>query len=260
MPQLERLMLHRLWELDRIVRDGYDAYDFKRVFAALMGFMTADLSAFYFDIRKDALYCDPISSPTRRACLTVLDLLFDHLVRWLAPLLAFTAEEAWLQRHPSPDGSVHFESFGTVPAAWRDDALAAKWERIRRVRRVVTGALEVERAAKRIGASLEAAPVVHVSDPALREALAGIDLAEICITSGADVAADEGPASAFRIEEVPGVAVEPLLAEGRKCARSWKISPEVGSDPDFPDITPRDARAMREWLAAHDGGLIAGPA
>src|SRR5206468_2633573 len=111
MPELERLMLHRLSELDALVRRAYGEFDYKRIFAALNVFMTVDLSAFYFDIRKDALYCDPISSLTRRACLTVLDQLFRATASWLAPMLAFTAEEAWLARFPSAAGSVHLELF-----------------------------------------------------------------------------------------------------------------------------------------------------
>jgi isoleucyl-tRNA synthetase len=247
MPELERLMLHRLAELDVLVRRAYADFDYKRIFAALSAFMTSDLSAFYFDIRKDALYCDPISSPKRKACLTVLDHLFRCTVTWLAPMLCFTAEEAWLARYPSPDGSVHLELFPHVPKAWRDDALAEKWRKIRTVRRVVTGALEIERAQKRIGSSLEADPIVHVSNPDLFTALVDIDLAEICITSAATLVNDEGPAEAFRLPDVPGVAVLPNLAEGTKCARSWKISPSVGSDPQYPDVTPRDAQALREW-------------
>src|SRR6185503_18643477 len=142
MPELERLMLHRLTELDRLVRQAYADFDYKRIFAALNVFMTTDLSAFYFDIRKDALYCDPISSTTRKACLTVLDHLFRATVTWLAPMLPFTAEEAWLARYPSKEGSVHLELFPDIPPEWRNDALAEKWRKVRTVRRVVTGALE----------------------------------------------------------------------------------------------------------------------
>jgi isoleucyl-tRNA synthetase len=247
MPELERLMLHRLAELDALVWKAYRKFDYKRIFAALNAFMTSDLSAFYFDVRKDALYCDPISSTTRKACLSVLDHLFRCTVAWLAPMLCFTAEEAWLARYPSADGSVHLELFPDVPARWRDDELAEKWRRIRLVRRVVTGALEIERAAKRIGSSLEAAPVINVFDPALLDALDGIDMAEVAITSAATVVEGKGPPDAFRLDEVPGVAVEPRRAEGRKCARSWKILPTVGSDPDYPDVSPRDAQALREW-------------
>jgi len=249
MPQLERLMLDRLVELDALVRQAYANFDYKRIFAALNQFMTVDLSAFYFDIRKDALYCDPISSVTRKACLTVLDQLFRATVAWLAPMLPFTAEEAWLARYPDPQGSVHLEGFPDLPAAWRDEALAEKWQRIRRVRRVVTGALELARADKKIGASLEADPLIHVADADLLAALDGIDMAEVAITSAAEVKYGEGPREAFRLPDVEGVAVEFRPAQGRKCARSWKILPSVGSDPDYPDVSPRDAKALREWDA-----------
>ncbi len=155
--------------------------------------MTADLSAFYFDIRKDALYCDPYSSVTRKSCLTVLDYVFRSTVTWLAPMLCFTAEEAWLARYPDA-ASVHLESFPKVSAAWRDDALAEKWRKLRNLRRVVTGALELERAGKRIGSSLEAAPIVYVADADLFGIAADVDLAELCITSAATLVEGEGPA------------------------------------------------------------------
>jgi isoleucyl-tRNA synthetase len=144
---------------------------------------------------------------------------------------------------------VHLELFPDVPAAWRDDALAEKWRKLRTIRRVVTGALEIERAHKRIGSALEANPIIHVADPELFAAAVDVDLAEMCITSGAVLVEGEGPTEAFRLPDVPGVAVVPRLAEGRKCARSWKISPAVGLDPQFPDVTPRDAQALREWEA-----------
>jgi isoleucyl-tRNA synthetase len=240
-------MLHRLAELDELVRKAYADFDYKRIFAALSHFMTTDLSAFYFDVRKDTLYCDPISSKTRKAALTVVDQLFRCTVIWLAPMLCFTTEEAWCERMGSDDASVHLELFPNVPASWRNDKLAEKWRKVRLVRRVVTGALEIERAGKRIGSSLEADPIVHVSNPELFEALVDIDLPEICITSAATLVNDEGPAKAFRAPDVPGVAVVVNLAEGRKCARSWKISLDVGADPQYPDVTPRDAQALREW-------------
>ncbi len=248
MPELERLMLHRLAELDPLIRQAYADFDYKRIFAVLNAFMTSDLSAFYFDIRKDALYCDPYSSATRKACLTALDHLFRATVCWLAPMLCFTAEEAWLAREPAAQ-SVHLEPFPDVPAAWRNDALAEKWQKLRDVRRVVTGALELERAQKRIGSSLEAHPVIYIGDADLFAAVVGADLAELCITSGATLVEGDGPNSAFRLDDVAAVAVEPRRAEGKKCARSWKISPAVGDDPQFPDVTPRDAQALREWEA-----------
>ncbi|MFZ0056345.1 MAG: isoleucine--tRNA ligase [Pseudolabrys sp.] len=249
MPELERLMLHRLFELDVLVRKAYADFDYKRIFAALSSFMTSDLSAFYFDIRKDALYCDPYSSVKRKACLTVLDQLFRCTVTWLAPMLCFTAEEAWLSRYGDAAKSVHLEMFPEVPALWRDDKLADKWRKIRTVRRVVTGALEIERAQKRIGSSLEAHPIVHVSNEELYEAVVDCDLAEACITSAATLVRDERLGGAFHLPEVAGVAVVPNLAEGKKCARSWKILTTIGADPDYPDVSPRDAQALREWEA-----------
>jgi isoleucyl-tRNA synthetase len=247
MPELERLMLHRLTELDALVRQAYVEFDYKRIFAALSAFMTSDLSAFYFDIRKDVLYCDPISSAKRKASLTVIDHLFRCTVTWLAPMLCFTAEESWQSRYGANAKSVHLETFPDVPAEWNDAKLAEKWRKVRIVRGVVTGALEIERAQKRIGSSLEAHPIVHVSNPELYEAVVDIDLAEICITSAATLANDEGVAGAFRLPDVAGVAVVPNLAEGTKCARSWKILTNIGADPEYPDVSPRDAKALREW-------------
>lgn len=249
MPELERLMLHRLAELGPQVEEAYRTYDYKKVVNLLSQFMNTELSAFYFDVRKDALYCDPRSSHVRKSALTVVDQLFRCLTTWLAPILVFTAEEAWLDRYPqvkAGDGSVHLELFAKADDAWLDPELAERWAKVRRVRRVVTGALELERAAKRIGSSLEAAPVVHIADPDLRAALSGLDLAEICITSDAKIADGEGPADAFRLPDVPGVAVVPARASGIKCARSWKYFDPATAEPGFPEVTPRDARALRE--------------
>jgi len=248
MPELERLMLHRLAELDTLVRTGYDNFDFKRISRALTDFANIELSAFYFDIRKDALYCDAPSSQRRKASLQVIRTIFDCLVTWLAPMLPFTMEEAWLSNKPDAE-SVHLEQFPEVSAGWRDDALATKWKKIRTVRRVVTGALEIERREKRIGSSLEAAPVVYITDPALVEAIGESDFAEICITSGVRVETSAGPDDAFRLDDVSAVAVVPVLAEGQKCARSWRITDDVGSDPEFPDVSARDAAALHELKA-----------
>ncbi len=245
LPELERLMLHRLSELDAEVRTAYGAYDFRGVVAALLPFMNTDLSAFYFDIRKDTLYCEAHSSVKRRAALTVIDQIFGCVTRWLAPILSFTAEEAWGHRYGA-DRSVHLETFPEVPASWRDDALAAKWEHVRAVRRVVTGALEIERAAKRIGSSLEAAPRVFVTDATLSDAIRGLDLAEIAITSAISVESTAAPDGVFTLPDVPGVGVIVARAEGRKCARSWRITQDVGSDPAYPDLSARDAEAVRE--------------
>ena len=257
MPELERYILHRLTEMDALVRGAYNDYDFKRAVHQLANFMNVELSAFYFDIRKDALYCDPYSSVRRRACRTVMDELFACLTAWLAPVLCFTMEEVWLTRFPSEDGSVHLRQFPELHESWRNEKLSEKWKRVRELRRVVTGALEVERREKRIGSSLEAAPKVYTERQDLLDAMSGLDLAEIAITSEAELIKGDGPADAFRLEDVAGVAVVPALAEGKKCARSWKISAEVGSVPGYPDITPRDAEAVKEWEARTGNRLAA---
>ncbi|WP_071797723.1 isoleucine--tRNA ligase [Natronohydrobacter thiooxidans] len=228
MPELERWVLHRLAELDAQVRKGYAAYDFQGVFRDLFTFATSDLSAFYFDIRKDALYCDAPDSLRRRAARTVLDILFHRLTTWLAPVLVFTMEDVWLSRFPGDDGSVHLQDFPDTPADWLDLPLAQKWAGIRAARRVVTAALEIQRRDKVIGASLEAAPVVHVRDAAIMEGLKTVDFADICITSDLVLTADPIPSEAFRMPEVEGVGVVFERAEGEKCQRCWKITPDVG--------------------------------
>lgn len=249
MPELERLMLHQLAEHAAIVRTAYAEFDYKTVVASLAAFMNTELSAFYFDIRKDTLYCDPPSSLARKAALTTIDMICDAILKWLAPVLSFTTDEAYRMYRPDAEPSVHLTLFPEGLEAFRNHALAAKWETIRDVRRVVTGALEVERAAKRIGSSLEASPLIYVSDKAIFATLFDVDLAEICITSNAMATNEDAPADAFRLNDVPGVAVVVEKAVGTKCARSWKILPDVGADPEYPDVSPRDAEALREWKA-----------
>jgi isoleucyl-tRNA synthetase len=228
MPELERWVLHRLAELDQEVREGYAKYDFQGVFQKLFTFCTSDLSAVYFDIRKDSLYCDAPTSLTRRSCRTVLDILFHRLTTWLAPVLAFTMEEVWLERFPGEDSSVHLVDFPETPMAWRDEALAKKWETIRDVRRVVTGALEVQRTAKVIGSSLEAAPEVFVT-PEMMALLETVTFEEVCITSCVWLSTKAVPDGAFALADVPQVAVVFEPAKGEKCERCWRVLPDVGS-------------------------------
>src|SRR6202035_4830324 len=249
MPELERLMLHQLSQQAAIVQKAYAEFDYKTVVASLSAFMNTELSAFYFDIRKDTLYCDPPSSLARKAALTTIDVLCDAILKWLAPVLSFTCDEGWPMYRPRGSPCVQLLTFPENLEGFRDDALAAKWETIRNVRRVVTGALEVERAAKRIGSSLEASPLVYVSDKTIFNTLFDIDLAEVCITSNAMVSNEDAPADAFRLSDVADVAVVVEKAAGKKCARSWKILPTVGEDAEYPDVSPRDAKALREWKA-----------
>ncbi|MCD0424025.1 isoleucine--tRNA ligase [Rubrivivax sp. JA1024] len=258
MPELERLMLHQLAEQSAVVRAAYAEFDYKTVVASLAAFMNTELSAFYFDIRKDTLYCDPPSSLARKAALTTIDIICDAILKWLAPVLSFTADEAWTMYRPDAEPSVHLTLFPLDLGGYRDDALAKKWTLIRAVRRVVTGALEVERAAKRIGSSLEASPMIYLPEAFMGD-IFDVDWAEICITSNAMVEIlrgnDTPPADAFRLPDLADVAVVVERAQGTKCARSWKILSSVGSDADYPDVSPRDAQALREWKAL--GGAAA---
>ncbi|WP_375681450.1 isoleucine--tRNA ligase [Bartonella sp. AP60NXGY] len=245
LPDLEKFILHRLFELDQLINRAYDEFDFKKIMRALLDFSIIELSAFYFDIRKDSLYCDAPSSKKRKASLQVVREIFERMVTWLAPMLPFTMEEAWLERYPGSQ-SVHLEQFRSVPEEWQNQSLAERWKKIRQVRKVVTGALELERANKRIGSSLEAAPIVFISNLVLREALENVDMAEICITSALTITQDTIPSDAFTLNDVEGVGVYPEKALGKKCARSWRYTQDVGSDPAYPDVSARDAAALRE--------------
>jgi|SRR5215217_1839869 len=250
MPPLEQYILHRLWQLDGQVRTAYENYRFNEVVRPLLDFCQSDLSVFFFDIRKDSLYCDKPTELKRRAYRTVLDAIFERLTIWLGPLISFTMEEAWTTRFPDA-GSNCLRVFPETPATWRNDAEAARWEKVGTVVGVVTGALEVERREKRIGSALEAAPIVHVADAELLAAFDGLDAAEVFRTSAATLVADEGPADAFRQPEVKAVSVEPNRAEGSKCARSWRVLPEVGTDARYPELSLRDADAVAWWDAQH---------
>ena len=146
--------------------------------------------------------------------------------------------------------SVHLEPFPEVPVAWNAPDTVERWVTIRSVRAAVTGALEIARGEKTIGASLEAAPVVYVASAEMRDLLASVDFADICITSDIAIEVGAGPADAFRLPGVADVAVVVQRAKGTKCARSWRFSPLVGSDAEFPEVTPRDAEALRELKQA----------
>jgi isoleucyl-tRNA synthetase len=249
MPELERWVLHRLAELDVLIRRSVESFDFHGMFTALYNFCAADLSAFYFDIRKDRLYCDAPGDIRRRAVRTVLDRCFDCLVRWLAPIACFTAEEAWLSRHgDTPERSVHLELFAEVPAGWVDPALAERWAALRDLRRVVTGALELERGAKRLGSSLQAAVEVFVP-PRLVEVLRGVDLAELCITSAGTVRPGPVPEDAFTLPDLPDIGVRVAPAPGERCERCWRVLPEVGQAPGHADLCRRCAGVLDSGAA-----------
>ncbi len=229
MPELDRYVLHRLSELDTLIREHTAVYDFNPIFRELYQFCIGELSAFYFDIRKDALYCDLESSIRRRAVRTVLDEAFKRLTTWFAPILSFTAEEVWLSRYGNDAESVHRQVWPETPTDWKDETLAEKWAAIRKLRRVVTGALELDRREKRIGASLQADVAVYVADHAYVDALAGLDVAELMITSSARLIEAESPEGAFALDDVKGISVVTSVASGQKCERCWVVSEEVSA-------------------------------
>jgi len=253
-PTLERWVLHRLTELETQVHEGYRNFDFKGVFSAIFSFCNADLSQLFFDIRKDSLYCDPVDEPRRQAALFVMDKVFRAVVTWSAPILPFTTEETWLSRFPSDTASVHLQDFSKINPNWRDDELAAHWLRIRNVRKVVLGALEVERREKRMGSSLQSAPIVWLANAddmnsikKMAEGSPAAFFADVCITSDLELRVGAGEGTLFTLEDAPGIAVDPVVAKGVKCARSWKYFDPASADPIFPDITPRDAHAVQQW-------------
>ena len=219
MPELERYVLHLLAGLDSELRAATDGFEFNRYIRALTDFANNDLSAFFFDIRKDSLYCDAPDSVKRRAYRTVLDMLFHALVRYAAPILCFTAEEVWGTRYPD-GGSVHLLEWPEVEAGWRNEALGSKWARLRELRSVVTEHIEPLRREKKLGSSLEAKVTVRSIDPAGVTAMESVDFAELCIVT--DLAIDPAPA------EVDSAAI--ARTDYHKCGRCWRHLPEVTAD------------------------------
>ena len=223
MPELERYVLNLLAELDAELKAATAAFEFNRYARALSDFANNDLSAFFFDIRKDVLYCDAPTSITRRAYRTVLDTLFQALVRYAAPILCFTAEEVWGTRHPE-GGSVHLLEWPEVDAGWTDDDLRMKWALIRQHRLKLTGEIEPLRREKIVRSSLEADATAVVYDAAQATLLRSIDFAEIGIVAKVDIvdgdAAVEAPAG-------ESVRFEVAKTEYEKCGRCWRHLPEV---------------------------------
>ncbi len=252
MPELERWVLHRLAELGGQMARAVETHEWVGVYPALHGFCAADLSAFYFDVRKDALYCDAADSLRRRAARTVLDHLHRMLTSWLAPVLVFTAEEAWTARF-GEDTSVHLQGFPPVPADWHDAALGERWARIRAVRRQVTAAIEAARRDGLVGSSLQAAVTLPLS-PADAEAFGSLDWAELAIVSSATVSVDAAPVSGFAArglgDEAPQPAPSVGVAPGHKCARCWRVLDEVGQVAAHPALCLRCAAVVPDRSAA----------
>ena len=228
-PELEKYILHRLWEIDQSINKCVKTFNFHQMFTLLFNFCSNDLSAFYFDIRKDSIYCDPLDSTQRRATRTVLDIIFNYLVRWLAPTLVFTCEEAWKSKGNT--SSIHLENFLQTPIEYKNIELSKKWNTIKNIRKVITGALEKKRADKFIGSSLEAHIKVYLED-SIKDSIGNISLDDISITSSFEILPYNKNNLCFEMEEVNGVGIEVEKAKGKKCNRCWKYS-EINKDKDI---------------------------
>lgn len=239
LPELEQYMLHLLTEMDGFVRESIEGYEFGKLAKRLHDFCNQELSAFYFDIRKDRLYCDRQDLFERRACRTVIAEIFNCLTAWLAPILSFTAEEAWSHR---PQGifadveSVHLKNFPALEDGWKNDVLASDWKRILEVREMVFGCIEIRRASKDVGSSLEAVPHIaftHAQKP-IFDRFSNADIADIFITSEV-VLSDES---------LDDITILTFKSDYNKCERCWKVLPEV--TPESGDLCNRCADAVKE--------------
>ena len=220
-PELEKYILHRLWEVDQIIQKCVKDFNFHLMFTTLLNFCSNDLSAFYFDIRKDSIYCDSFDSKKRRSARTLLNLIFDHLVRWLAPSLSFTCEEAWKAKGNT--SSIHLEDFLKASQDFKNNDIANKWNIIKNIRKVITGAIEKKRAEKLIGSSLEANVIIYVKED-LKKKIEEINFDEIAITSSFQLLDYKNKKDYFALEEIDDVAVTVEKTDGQKCERCWKYT------------------------------------
>lgn len=241
LPELEQWVLHRLSELDKVIRKAVRTHEWVGVYPTLHYFCTNDLSAFYFDIRKDALYCDDVRNPRRRAVRTVLDILHRCLCAWLAPVLCFTAEEAWVTRF-GEENSIHLEIFPDLPKEWFSLSLDKRWVQLRAIRRVITTEIENARREGVIKSSLQAEVELSFSEE--EAAIFGqYDWSELVIVSHVDIVVAPGTASVYtedqrqqgNMHDIPRIRV----ASGQKCARCWKVLDEVGQDTKHPELCLR---------------------
>lgn len=251
-PSLEKWVLHRTYETNEKVQKLVSEYKFHEALRAIFDFCNEDLSAFYFDIRKDRLYCDRPDMFERRATRTVLEVLLDALTSWLAPYIPFTAEETWQARGAETLShydvqTVHQKTYPEFSGLWQNLQIASDWETLRNIRRVVTGAIEIERAEKRLGSSLEAHPFLFLNNEYEQKLSADMDWSELAITSQFTIIHGEPSAEAFTLGDVKDVGVVVQKAKGEKCQRSWKILTDVGADTEYPDLSLRDADAVRYY-------------
>ena len=222
-PELERLILHQIYLLNKNFEVYFKEYNFHKLYKELANFCSLELSAFYFDIRKDTLYCDNLSSKKRQASISLLGLILDILLKWFAPILSFTTEEIFQIINQGKNSSVHLQVFPKIPGAWKNEKLFQKWEKFKIIRKVVNAAIEVKRSSKEIGSSLEADVEVYLKKDYLKIAK-DFDLAESFITSKA-IAKEfvEEDKNTFKLEDIENIGVLVKKAEGKKCPRCWKI-------------------------------------
>ena len=249
LDELEKYMLHSLTKLQEDVSAAYEAYDYKRVTTLLVNYINLDLSAFYFDIRKDSLYCDPYSSEKRRSSLYVINIIFKTISKLYAPILSFTMDEVWKNYPFAQDKSIHLSRFEMVNSKWSNENINEKWNNVRKLRKTVTAALEIKRRDKEIGSSLEAGTQIYLNDKEIIASVTDIDLAEICITSSFELINKKPDSKCFVLDEQPEIGVIVRIASGKKCKRSWKVTQDVGLDSEYPELSKRDADAVREFLS-----------
>ena len=248
LPSLEKWVLHNVNEINEEFKKATETFSFMDFYHKLHNFCSIDLSAYYFDIRKDTIYCDKKSNKTRRSSLYVFNILFDHLIHWLSPVLSFTAEEAYWEKNglTEDDGiSIHSMELKSNSSIWKNDEINNKWKLVREIRSVVTGALEVERAAKTIGSSLQAKVSIYI-DKDLNEVVKDVDWAELSITSNANIIIGKSTASAFKIDSISGVGVVVSNADGEKCNRCWKVLREVSDSSREDKICIRCENVVKD--------------
>ena len=225
-PELEIYMLHQIYELDKKIKNYFKEYNFHKLYKELLQFCSQDLSAFYFDIRKDALYCEPVNSKIRKASIKFLNITLDILLRWFAPIISFTTEEIYKIIYNN-EKSIHLENFSTIPEKWLNKNLGNKWNQLKLVRQVCNVAIEVKRTNKELGSSLEADLEIFL-DKKYLDLVKNIDLSEFCITSKAKAQILNGQKDLelFKLENIQGIGVLVKKAVGNKCPRCWKIFEE----------------------------------
>jgi isoleucyl-tRNA synthetase len=221
-PELERYMLHQIFTLNKNFENYFKEYNFHKLYKELLNFCSLDLSAYYFDIRKDILYCDEIKSLKRQICINLLGLILDILLKWFAPILSFTTEEIFQIINVEKKSSIHLETFPKVPLLWENKILFDKWEKLKIIRNVVNAAIEIRRSSKEIGSSLEADVEIYLGGDYLK-LVKDIDLSEYFITSKAKAKSMINDNKLFKLDEVENIKVFVTKAKGKKCSRCWKI-------------------------------------